>query len=400
MNRSLLVIILVVALDAIGIGLIFPILPSLLEELTGHGEVSTIYGVILAAYAAMQFLFAPILGLLSDRIGRRPVLIVSLAGAAIDYLIMAFTPALWVLVVGRIIAGITSANMSVAGAYIADVTTEKDRARSFSWMSAAFGVGFIVGPILGGLLSSYFFLRAPFLAAAVLNALNLILVFTVVKESRVPSREKVRLSTLNPFAPLKWAFSFPALVPLLLMFLIFAINGDIPGTIAVLYGQANFHFDSVAIGLWLAMFGLCHALAQALITGPLSKWLGDRGTLVFGVVADVLAFLGFGFATQGWMAFALSPLSALGGVGLPALQSLMSKQVNEARQGELQGVLASAQSLTSIAGPLIATTVFFWTQPYFVGAIWLVAAALYLLAIPIFVWLFRRPAGEPVPASG
>ena len=400
MNRSLLVIILVVALDAIGIGLIFPILPSLLEELTGHGEVSTIYGVILAAYAAMQFLFAPILGLLSDRIGRRPVLIVSLAGAAIDYLIMAFTPALWVLVVGRIIAGITSANMSVAGAYIADVTTEKDRARSFSWMSAAFGVGFIVGPILGGLLSSYFFLSAPFLAAAVLNALNLILVFTVVKESRVPSREKVQFSTLNPFAPLKWAFSFSALVPLLLMFLIFAINGDIPGTIAVLYGQANFHFDSVAIGLWLAMFGLCHALAQALITGPLSKWLGDRGTLVFGVVADVLAFLGFGFATQGWMAFALSPLSALGGVGLPALQSLMSKQVSEARQGELQGVLASAQSLTSIAGPLIATTVFFWTQPYFVGAIWLVAAALYLLAIPIFVWLFRRPAGEPVPASG
>jgi len=399
MNRSLLVIILVVALDAIGIGLIFPILPSLLEELTGHGEVSTIYGVILAAYAAMQFLFAPILGLLSDRIGRRPVLIVSLAGAAIDYLIMAFTPALWVLVVGRIIAGITSANMSVAGAYIADVTTEKDRARSFSWMSAAFGVGFIVGPILGGLLSSYFFLRAPFLAAAVLNALNLILVFTVVKESRVPSREKVQFSTLNPFAPLKWAFSFSALVPLLLMFLIFAINGDIPGTIAVLYGQANFHFDSVAIGLWLAMFGLCHALAQALITGPFSKWLGDRGTLVFGVVADVLAFLGFGFATQGWMAFALSPLSALGGVGLPALQSLMSKQVSEARQGELQGVLASAQSLTSIAGPLIGTTVFFWTQPYFVGAIWLVAAALYLLAIPIFVWLFRRPAGEPVPAS-
>lgn len=187
MNRSLFVIILVVALDAIGVGLIFPILPSLLEELTGSGQVSTTYGIIVAAYAAMQFVFSPILGLLSDRIGRRPVMIFSLAGAAIDYLIMAFTPTLWVLVVGRIIAGVTSANMSVAGAYIADISDEKDRAQRFSWMSAAFGVGFIVGPILGGLLSIYF-IRAPFLVAAVLNGINLVLALTVLKESRVPSR--------------------------------------------------------------------------------------------------------------------------------------------------------------------------------------------------------------------
>jgi len=175
----------------------------------------------------MQFVFAPILGMLSDRIGRRPVLIVSLAGAAVDYLIMAFTPTLWVLVVGRIIAGITSANMSVAGAYIADITDEKDRAQRFSWMSAAFGVGFIIGPALGGLLSVYF-LRAPFLVAAVLNGLNLVLALTVLKESRVPSRAPLDVKALNPFAPLKWALSFPALAPLMAMFLIFAINGDIP----------------------------------------------------------------------------------------------------------------------------------------------------------------------------
>ena len=389
MNRSLFVIITVVALDAIGIGLIFPILPSLLEELTGSGQVSTVYGLILAAYAGMQFIFSPILGLLSDRLGRRPVMIVSLAGAAVDYLIMAFTPTLAVLVIGRIIAGITSANMSVAGAYIADISEEKDRAQRFSWMSAAFGVGFIIGPILGGVLSLYF-LRAPFLAAAVLNGLNLLLVLLVVKEGRVPSREKLDLKGLNPFAPLKWAFSFPALAPLLALFLIFAINGDIPGTIAVLYSQANFHWDGVMIGLWLAAFGAFHFLAQAFVTGPLTKRLGERRTLIVGIVADVLAFLGFGFATQGWMAFALSPLSAIGGVGLPALQSLMSAEVSEDRQGELQGVLASAQSLTSILGPLIGTTIFFWTQPYFVGAVWLVAAALYLLAIPVLATLGRR----------
>ncbi|HEX4296632.1 MAG TPA: Tet(A)/Tet(B)/Tet(C) family tetracycline efflux MFS transporter [Devosia sp.] len=388
MNRSLLVIILVATLDAIGIGLIFPILPALLKELTGNGEISTIYGIILASYAAMQFLCAPILGMLSDRFGRRPVLIVSLAGAAIDYLIMAFTPTLWVLVAGRVIAGITSANMSVAGAYIADISEEKDRAQRFSWMSAAFGVGFIVGPVLGGLLSVYF-LRAPFLVAAGLNALNLVLALTVLKESRVPSREPLELRALNPFVPLKWALSFPALAPLLALFLIFAINGDIPGTISVLYSTANFHWDGVTVGLWLAAFGCFHALAQAFVTGPLTKRLGERWTLVVGIVADVLAFLGFGFATQGWMAFALSPLSAIGGVGLPALQSLMSAQVGEDRQGELQGVLASAQSITSILGPLIGTTIFFWTKPVFVGAIWLVAAALYLLAIPVLGRLFR-----------
>ncbi len=396
MNRSLFVIILVVTLDAIGIGLIFPILPSLLEELTGSGQVSTTYGVILAAYAAMQFVFAPILGMLSDRYGRRPVMIVSLAGAAIDYLIMASTPALWVLVVGRIIAGITSANMSVAGAYIADITDEKSRAQSFSWMSAAFGVGFIIGPVLGGLLSVYF-LRAPFLAAAVLNGLNLLLILIVMKERRVPSREPLELKALNPFGPLKWAFSFPALVPLIAMFLIFAINGDIPGTISVLYSTAKFHWDGVTVGLWLAAFGAFHFLAQAFVTGPLTTRLGERWTLVVGVVADVLAFLGFGFATQGWMAFALSPLSAIGGVGLPALQSLMSAYAGEDRQGELQGVLASAQSITSIIGPLIGTTVFFWTEPFFVGAVWLVAAGLYLLAIPVMIRLFRREAA-PLPA--
>ena len=389
MNRSLVVIILVVVLDAIGIGLIFPILPSLLEELTGHGEVSTIYGLILAAYAAMQFVFSPILGLLSDRIGRRPVLIVSLAGAAIDYLIMAFTPTLSVLVIGRIIAGITSASMSVAGAYIADISDEKDRAQRFSWMSAAFGVGFIIGPVLGGLLSIYF-LRAPFLVAAGLNALNLVLALTVLKESRVPSREPMDLKSLNPFAPLKWAFSFPALAPLLALFLIFAINGDIPGTISVLYSTTKFHWNGVTVGVWLAAFGAFHFLAQAFVTGPLTKRFGERRTLVVGIVADVFAFLGFGFATQGWMAFALSPLSAIGGVGLPALQSLMSAEVSEDRQGELQGVLASAQSLTSIIGPLIGTTIFFWTKPYFVGAVWLVAAALYLLAIPVLARLGRR----------
>lgn len=389
MNHSVVVIILVVALDAIGIGLIFPILPELLRELTGTAEISTTYGLILAAYAGMQFILSPVLGLLSDRFGRRPVLIASMAGAAIDYLVMAFAPSLAVLVIGRLIAGATSANMAVAGAYIADITEEKDRAQRFSWMSAAFSVGFIVGPIIGGLLSIYF-LRAPFLAAAVLNGLNLLMAIFVLKESRVPSHERLELKALNPFAPLRWAFSFAALAPLLAMFLIFAINGDIPGTIWVLYGVEKFGWDNVTLGASFAVFGLCSSLAQAFLTGPIARWLGDRGAIVVGVCADVVGFTLIGPATEAWMPFALAPFFALGGVGLPALQSLMSAEVSEDRQGELQGVLASAMSLTSIIGPLLATGVYFWTKPYFIGTVWLMAAVLYLLAIPVLGWVGRQ----------
>ena len=389
MNRALVVILAAVTLDAIGIGLIFPILPDLLRELTGSSEISTTYGLILAVYAAMQFVLSPVLGLLSDRFGRRPVLIVSLAGAAIDYLIMAFAPSFAVLVIGRIIAGATSANMAVASAYIADVTEEKDRAQRFSWMGAAFGIGFIVGPVLGGLLGQWW-LRAPFLAAALLNGLNLLLAVLVLRESREPSKARLDLKALNPFGPLRWAFSFPALAPLLAMFLIFAINGDIPGTIWVLYGTERFGWDGVTLGASLAVFGLCGSLAQAFLTGPITRRLGETGAIVVGICADVVGFVLIGLATQSWMPFALAPFFALGGVGLPALQSLMSAQVSEDRQGELQGVLASAMSLTSIIGPLLATGVYFWSKPYFIGTVWLLAAALYLLAIPVLGWVGRQ----------
>lgn len=389
MSRSLAIIIFIVALNAIGVGLIFPILPDLLRELTGSAEISTTYGLILAAYAAMQFLLSPILGMLSDRFGRRPVLLVSLLGSVIDYLIMAFAPTLAVLVVGRLIAGATSANMAVASAYIVDISEEKERAQRFSWMSAAFGVGFIVGPMLGGVMSTWW-LHAPFLAAAVLNGLALVLAYFMLKESRTPSREKLDAKALNPFAPLRWAFSFPALAPLLAMFLIFAINGDIPGTIWVLYGAEKFSWDGVTVGISLTFFGVFATIAQAFITGPLTKRLGEKRTMAVGVCADAVAFLLIGLATEWWMPFALAPLFALGGVGLPALQALMSAEISDDRQGELQGVLASAMSLTSIIGPLLATGVYFWTKPFFIGTVWILAAALYLLAIPVLGWVGRR----------
>ncbi|PZP10987.1 MAG: tetracycline resistance MFS efflux pump, partial [Sphingomonas hengshuiensis] len=192
MNKPLVVIFAAICLDAIGIGLIFPILPRLVEDVTHASDIAVYIGFLAALYAAMQFVFAPVLGALSDRLGRRPVLLLSLSGAAIDYVVMAFAPSLWLLLVGRAIAGLTSANISVATAYITDISPEDTRARRFGLFNAMFGIGFILGPVLGGILGDYW-LRLPFIAAAALNAGNLLLALFVLPESRPPTREPIDL---------------------------------------------------------------------------------------------------------------------------------------------------------------------------------------------------------------
>ncbi len=396
MNKSLVVILAAVTLDSVGIGLIFPILPALLREVTGSGEISLLYGVILALYAFMQFIFSPVLGALSDRFGRRPVLLLSLTGAAIDYLIMAFAPVFWVLLVGRAISGITSANMAVASAYIADITPEDRRAQRFGYLSACFGIGFIIGPVAGGLLGEYW-LRAPFLLAAVLNGANLLVALFLLPESRPGGAGRLELSALNPLGPMRWAFGFAALVPLLGIFFVFALVGNIPGTIWVLYGQDKFGWDALTVGLSLAVFGVCHAGSQAFLTGPLTARLGEWRTLILGMAFDALAFVLVGLATQGWMPFALAPLFALGGVGMPALQSLMSRQVGDDRQGELQGVMASVTSLTAIIGPLVGTAVYAATRDIWIASVWFLGAALYLVTVPVL--LQHRRARKAVAAA-
>jgi DHA1 family tetracycline resistance protein-like MFS transporter len=383
MNRQLVVILCIVTLDAVGIGLIFPILPALLKELTGSRDISLLYGAILALYGFMQFVFSPVLGVLSDRYGRRPVLLLSIAGATIDYLCMAFSPLLVVLLGGRAIAGLTSANIAVATAYITDITAEEERAKRFGWMSAGFGIGFIVGPVIGGTLGELH-LRAPFMLAAALNAMNLLLVFTLLPETRARARDRFALSTLNPLAPLRWAFGLTQILPLIGMFALFGLIGNIPGTVWVLYGQDKYQWNGMMVGLSLAAFGAWHAGSQAFLTGPITSWLGEARTIAFGICSDVIAFVLIAAATRGWMVFVIAPFFALSGVALPALQSLMSSQVSEERQGELQGVLASLTSLTAIIGPLIGTAVYFYTRSRWIGAVWILGAALYLVMIPLF----------------
>lgn len=395
MNKSLIVIFTAIVLDAVGIGLIFPILPALLQDVTHAGNVAPYIGLMTALYAVMQFIFAPVLGSLSDRLGRRPVLLISLAGAAVNYLFLALASSLWMLLLGRAIAGLTSANMAVASAYITDISPEEKRARRFGLFNAMFGIGFIIGPVLGGALGDYG-LRLPFLAAATLNACNLLLAFWVLPESRPPAspatKEPIDLAALNPLRPLRWVFSMKSLLPIILIFFVFSATGEAYGTSWALWGGDTFHWNGLWIGLSLGAFGVCQTLAQALLPGPAVKLLGERTAILTGITGACIALLVMAFATQGWMVFAVMPVFALGGIGVPALQSLATRQVDADQQGQFQGVLASAVSLASIVAPLAFSSFYFVVRAQWPGAIWLSVIAVYAVSVPLVLGLrLKKP---------
>jgi len=391
MNKPLIVIFTAICLDAVGIGLIFPILPRLLQEVTHTADIAFYIGIMTALYAAMQFVFAPVLGGLSDRIGRRPVLLISLAGAAVNYVIMAFAPSLLLLFIGRAIAGLTSANMSVASAYITDISPEDQRARCFGLTNAMFGAGFIIGPVLGGLLGDYW-LRLPFIAAAVLNAANLLLALFILPESRTPSRQKLDLATLNPLRPFKWLVSMKALLPIVLVYFVFSAAGESYGTCWALWGFDTFGWNGFWIGLSLGAFGICQTICQAFLPGPATRLLGERWSVIVGITAAATALLVMAFATKGWMIFAIMPVFTLVGIGNPAFQALATRKVAPDRQGELQGVLASTVSLASIIAPLGFSSLYFVTRENWPGGIWLSVIGLYAVAVPL-VLISTRTAG-------
>ena len=398
MNRPLVVIYSAIVLDAVGIGLIFPILPALLKDVTHAENVAPYIGIMTALYAVMQFIFAPVLGSLSDRLGRRPVLLISLAGAAVNYLFLAFAPNLWMLLLGRAIAGLTSANVSVATAYVTDISPEDKRARRFGLLNAMFGIGFIIGPVLGGLLGDYW-VRLPFIAAAALNGCNLMLAFFILPESRTPTREKIDLAALNPLRPLRWVFSMKSLLPIILIFFIFSATGEVYGTCWALWGNDTFRWNGLWIGLSLGTFGVCQTLAQAFLPGPAVRLLGERAAILTGIAGVSVALIVMSFATQGWMIFAIMPVFALGGIGVPALQSLATRQVDESRQGQFQGVLASTVSLASIVAPLAFSSLYFVLRAQWPGAIWLSEVVVYAISVPLLLGLqFNKPAAALRPA--
>ncbi|OEZ72164.1 tetracycline resistance protein, class C [Janthinobacterium sp. HH103] len=383
---ALPVIFATVVLDAVGIGLVFPILPALLRDVTHADNVAAYIGIMTALYALMQFIFAPVLGALSDRLGRRPVLLLSLAGAAVNYLFLAFAPSLWMLLLGRAIAGLTSANVSVATAYITDISPEETRARRFGLLNAMFGAGFIIGPVLGGALGDYG-LRLPFMTAAILNAGNLLLALLTLPESRRPTGEKIDLLALNPLRPLRWVLSQKSLLPITAIFFTFSAAGEVYGVCWALWGHDAFEWNGLWIGLSLGAFGVCQALAQAFLPGPAVKLLGERATILGGVACACVALVVMAFATRSWMIFAIMPVFALGGIGAPALQSLATRQVAEDRQGQFQGVLASSVSLASVLCPLVFSSIYFGVRAYWPGAVWLSVIVVYAALVPLVLGL-------------
>ena len=382
----------VVGIDTVGVGLAMPVLPSLLRQLGRTRDIALLYGVLMAAYAAMQFLFSPLLGALSDRFGRRPVLLVSLAGAALDYLVTAAAPSVGILAAGRVLAGITGANLAVATSCIADLTPADQRARRFGQMGAVMGLGLIAGPALGGLLGAVS-LRAPYLLGALLNAGNALVVLALMPETRTeaPKRFVFRLRTLLPaFAEFRAHSDTPRLVG---AYAIIFLAAQVPMSLWILYCQSRYGWGERLVGLSLACYGLLYAFGQSVLIGPLTRRLGERYSAVAGLLPDAAGYLILGLASQGWVAFALMPLWALGGVTVPALQAMISRDVPSDRQGRLQGSLVSLSSLIGIPGPLLVTFLFARSQALHPGLLWIGAAAAELLALPL-LFARPRPGGE------
>ncbi|MBZ7922426.1 Tet(A)/Tet(B)/Tet(C) family tetracycline efflux MFS transporter [Ensifer adhaerens] len=379
--KALWVLFAAVALDAFGIGLVMPVLPGLLRNLTHADQVAGHYGVLVSLYAVMQFAFAPVLGFLSDRYGRRPVLLVSLAGAAIDYAIMATAPTLTVLYLGRMIAGITGATGAVAGAAIADTTEGEARARHFGTLGACFGVGMIAGPVAGGLLGSIG-LHAPFAAAAVMNGFGFLFALFFLAESRKDGPANAPAGGLNPLAGLRQTLHGPLLLRLVTVFFVMQLVGQVPAVLWVIFGEHRFGWDARMTGVSLAAFGLLHAVAQGVIAGPAAARLGERRAVELGIVLDSLGYGLLALASASWMVLPIMLLLAAGGIGSPALQALLSRAVDEEGQGRLQGALASLTSLASIVGPLLFIGLYSLTLASWDGWVWIAGIGLYLLCVP------------------
>jgi DHA1 family tetracycline resistance protein-like MFS transporter len=387
-NAALVFIFITLLIDVIGIGIIIPVLPKLIQEMTGGSlsDASEYGGWLLFSYSIMQFFFSPILGGLSDQYGRRPVLLASLFGFAIDYLFLGFAPTIFWLFIGRIIAGITGASFTTAGAYIADVSEPEKRAQNFGIIGAAFGLGFIIGPAIGGVLGQYG-PRVPFFAAAGLTMLNWLYGFFILPESLKPeNRRPFDWKRANPWGSLVQLQKYPVIISLVASFVCIYIAGHAAQSTWTYYTMEKFKWSEDWVGYSLSFVGLMVALVQGGLNRVMIPKLGARNAVFIGLSFYVFGFVCFAFATKGWMMFAFMVPYSLGGLAGPSLQGIISSQVPGNEQGELQGGLNSLISITSIIGPLLMTYLFGYftgdkAPVYFPGAPFLMGAFLTLVSI-------------------
>jgi len=369
-------------IDVIGFGVIIPVMPKLISELL-HIDVSEAAyhgGVLLAVFAVMQFIFSPVLGNLSDQFGRRPVLLISLFGFGIDYLFLVFAPTYSLLFVGRIIAGIMGASFTTASAYIADISTPEKRAQNFGMIGVAFGLGFIIGPALGGLLGSLYGPRAPFVAAAILTLLNWLYGFFILPESlALENRRKFDWKRANPVGSLKLFFRYPVILGLVGSIVLIYIAAHAIQSTWSYYTIERFDWNPAQVGYSLTYVGLMVAVVQGGLIRIIIPKLGQQRSIYVGLSLYAVGFLLFGLANQGWMMYAVLIPYCLGGIAGPSLQGIMSGQVPSNEQGELQGALTSLMSLTSIIGPILMTGLFtFFTEP---DRVYLPGAPMYMGAL-------------------
>ncbi|WP_428063040.1 TCR/Tet family MFS transporter [Brevundimonas sp.] len=367
-------------LDIVAMGIIIPVLPQLIEDFVGsNAQAGVINGVFVALWAGMQFVASPIIGSLSDQYGRRPVILLSCAGLAIDYVLMAVAPNLWWLAVGRIVAGVTSSSFTTIYAYMADVTPVEGRAKAYGLIGAAFSGGFVLGPVIGGFLGEIS-PRAPFWAAALMSGIAFLYGLIILPESlAVEKRMKFSWRRANPVGAMVLLGRHPELTGLAGVTFLLHFAHHVFSAVFVLYAQYRYGWGPREVGLLLAMVGALDMGMQGLVVGPVTKALGDRKTMLLGLVGGTVGIGLMGWAPTGWMFVAAMLPNALWGLAMPTLQSLMTRQVSESEQGQLQGATMSVASIAGVASPLF----FGWIYSLSVGGGF----------APLTTWLDRHGLG-------